>query len=82
MLASLGPLLPAGNLPHHAQDLRRRTSAEYVFRAYALFDMCLFFGGSEKPRHVVREAGLVITSDFRPVTPGSSTRLSTSLQWF
>jgi hypothetical protein len=33
-----------------------------------------------EPRHVVREAGLIISSDLRPVTPGSSTRLSTSLQ--
>ena len=34
----------------------------------------------EKPRHVFREAGLIISSDLCPVTPGSSTRLSTSLQ--
>jgi hypothetical protein len=33
---------------------------------------------SEKPRHVEREAGLIITSDLCPVTPGSCTRLSTS----
>jgi hypothetical protein len=25
---------------------------------------------NEKPRHVVREAGLVITSDYCPATPG------------
>ena len=36
---------------------------------------------SEKPRHVFREAGLIISSDLCPVTPGSSTRLSTSLQF-
>ena len=35
----------------------------------------------EKPRHVFREAGLIISSDLRPATPGSSTRLSTSLQF-
>src|SRR5688572_20229214 len=35
---------------------------------------------NEKPRHVAREAGLVITFDLCPVTPGSCTRLSTSLQ--
>jgi hypothetical protein len=28
----------------------------------------------------MREAGLIISSDLCPVTPGSSTRLSTSLQ--
>jgi hypothetical protein len=33
---------------------------------------------SEKPRHVEREAGLIITFDLCPVTPGSYTRLSTS----
>ena len=36
---------------------------------------------SEKPRHVFREAGLIISSDLCPVTPGSCTRLSTSLQF-
>ncbi len=36
--------------------------------------------GSEKPRHVFREAGLVIICDLCPATLGSSTRLSTSLQ--
>jgi hypothetical protein len=60
--------------------------AEYDFRTSDTrsFDVtCTWLlGGSEKPRHVVREAGLVITSDLRPVTPGSSPRLSTSLQWF
>ena len=46
----------------------------------ARLDTGSFMGGNEKPRHVVREAGLVITSDLCPVTPGSSTRSSTSLQ--
>ena len=36
-------------------------------------------GASEKPRHVEREAGLIITSDFCPVTPGSYTRRLASL---
>jgi hypothetical protein len=34
----------------------------------------------EKPRHVMREVGLIISSDLCPVMPGSCTRLSTSLQ--
>ena len=34
---------------------------------------------TEKPRHAGREAGLIISSDLCPVTPGSYTRLSTSL---
>jgi hypothetical protein len=34
----------------------------------------LAHGRREKPRHVFREAGLVITSDLCPVTPGSCTR--------
>jgi hypothetical protein len=37
-------------------------------------------GGSEKPRHDAREAGLVVISDLCPVTLGLSARLSTSLQ--
>ena len=63
----------------------QKSKTEYagLCRRWEIVRRGIVVGGlaEEKPRHDMREAGLVVTSDLCPVTPGSFTRLSTSLQF-